>query len=175
VNGNRKPLSLMFMLLALLLVVSSFIHAAPGPAPVTQKGWLIAVFPLEDLVASEETKGLGEQIAATLTDGLARSGEVRVVERRQLQQILEELKLSASGLIDEQTAIRAGKILGANALLLGSFLKFQDSVKINVRVVKTETGEILSTERVAGKFSALFELEEKLAAGILPRLQNHKP
>lgn len=172
---NRKLLSLIHILAALLWASASLVHAAPGTSPAAKNGWLIAVFPLEDLAASEETKGLGELIAATLTDGLARSGKVRVVERSQLKQILEELKLSASGLIDEQTATRAGKLLGANALLLGSFLKFRESVKINVRVVKTETGEILSTERVAGKFSELLDLEEKLASGILPRLHTHNP
>jgi len=165
----------MHILIALLLASASLVHAASKTFPSTGNGWMVAVFPLEDLAASGETKGLGDEIAATLTDGLARSGKVRVVERWRLKQILDELKLSASGLIDDQTAVKAGKILGANALLLGSFVKFQSSVKINIRVVKTETGEILSTEKAAGPFSALFELEEKLAEGILPRLQTNKP
>lgn len=175
-NGPRKTLHLSFALALFFLAIAACAHAAPGTlAPVANGGWLLAVFPLEDLAASESTKGLGEEMAATLMDGLARSGKVRVVERRQLRQILEELKLSASGLIDEQTAIKAGKLLGANALVLGSFLKFGDSVKINIRVVKTETGEILSTEKASGKFSTLFDLEEKLAAGILPRLRPNNP
>jgi curli biogenesis system outer membrane secretion channel CsgG len=158
-----------------LLFVALFALAAPGKPAAAADAWLIAVFPLEDLTASQETRGLGDQMAATLTDVLAQSGTVRVVERRQLQQILEEMKLSASGLIDEQTAIQAGRLLGANGLLLGSFVAFQGSVRINVRVVKTETGEILATERASGRFSALFELEEKLAEGVRRRLQAIKP
>lgn len=174
---NRNPtfLTAMCVLIIFLLASESFIHAAPGNSQVIKKGWIIAVFPLEDLASSAETKGLGEEIAATLTDGIARSEKVRVVERSRLKQILEELKLGASGLLDDRTAIKAGKLLGANALLLGSFLRFRESVKINVRVVKTETGEILSTEKATGKFSALLELEEKLAAGILDQLDYHNP
>lgn len=175
-QANRKPPMSTWLLATLILVAAACAHAAPGtPAPAAKDGWLVAVFALEDLAPSEDTRGLGEEIAATLTDGLARSGKVRVAERKRLQQILDELKLSASGLVDDRTAIRAGRLLGANALVLGSFLKFRDSVKINVRVVKTETGEILSTERVSGKFSNLLDLEEKLAAGILPRLHAHNP
>jgi len=174
-NRNRK-LRISICVLVFFLLASGFmVQAAFGNPPAIKERWIIAVFPLEDLTSSAETKGLGEEIAATLTDGLARSGKVRIVERSRLKQMLEELKLSASGIIDDQTAIRAGKFLGANALLLGSFLKFRESVKINVRMVKTETGEILSTERVTGKFSALLDLEEKLAAGILHWLYYHNP
>ncbi|MGV8081053.1 MAG: CsgG/HfaB family protein [Syntrophales bacterium] len=174
-NGLRKSSCLMFILAAVLLAGSFACHAAEETALHPKGDWLVAVFPLEDLTASEDTRGLGTEIAATLTDGLARSGKVRVVERRRLQQILEELKLGASGHVDNQTAVRAGRLLGANALVLGSFLKFRDSVKINIRVVKTETGEILTTGRAAGKFSRLLDLEEKLTADLLSRLHSLIP
>ena len=171
----RNLLNLVWILMAISLTNITTVQASTGTPSAARNGWLVAVFSLEDLAPSDSTKGLGDEIAATLTDGLARSMKVRVVERKRLKQILEELKLSASGLVDEQTAIKAGKLLGANALLLGSFLKFKDSVKINVRLVNTETGEILSTEKAAGKFSSLFDLEEELSAGILARLHPHKP
>ncbi|MDZ4165793.1 MAG: CsgG/HfaB family protein [Smithellaceae bacterium] len=171
-RGHRCLLNLMFVLTAIFLAAAATLQAAPDTPSLAKNSWLIAVFPLEDLAPSEDTKGLGEEIAATLTGALARSGKVRVVERIRLLPIVEELKLSASGLVDEQTAIKAGRLLGANALVLGSFLKFRDSIRINVRVVKTETGEILSTGKAAGKFSTLFELEEKLAESIAPRLDS---
>jgi curli biogenesis system outer membrane secretion channel CsgG len=163
-------------LLAIALSVPvSASHAAQETSATVKGGWLVAVFPLENLAASEDTKGLGEEIAATLTDGFGRSGKVRVVERARLEKIMEELKLGTSGLTDEQSVIRAGRLLGANALVLGSVLKFGDSLKINVRVVKTETGEILSTGKVAGKFSRLPDLEEKLMTVLLPRLHSQIP
>lgn len=162
-------------LLAVVLAAATPLPAAAATPPAAGEGWLIAAFPLEDLAPAEGTKGLGEEIAATLTDGLARSGKVRVVERKRLQLILEEIKMSAYGLVDERTAVQAGRLLGANALVLGSFLKFGDTVRINIRVVKTETGEVISTERAAGKFAALFDLAEKLAAGIVPRLESRAP
>ena len=171
---SQKKCTILTGLLA-VMVLAAALPALCAEPPPAKDGWLIAAFPLEDLAPAEGTKGLGEEIAATLTDGFARSGKVRVVERKRLQPILEEIKLSAYGLVDERTAIQAGRLLGANALVLGSFLKFGDSVRINVRVVKTETGEIMTTERASGKFSALFDLAEKLAAGILPRLHAPPP
>jgi curli biogenesis system outer membrane secretion channel CsgG len=48
-------------------------------------------------------------------------------------------------------------------------------VKINIRVVKTETGEILSTGKGAGKFARLREIEEKLTADVLLQLSSRIP
>lgn len=128
---------------------------------------LIAVFTLEDLRTSDETKGLGEDIAASITDGLAKVESVKVVERKELKKILDEIGLAMSGAVDETTALRVGKLLGANRLVLGSFMKFGDKMRINVRLIKTETGEILGTARVTGNFSDIFELEEDLVKQIV--------
>jgi curli biogenesis system outer membrane secretion channel CsgG len=174
-NGIRRSSFLACLLAAVLLAGSLACHAAEETVLQPKGGWLVVVFPLEDLSASEETRGLGETIAAALTDGLARSGKIRVVERSRLRKILEEVNSGSSGQPDEHAAVRAGRLLGANALALGSFLKFRDSVKINIRVVKTETGEILSTGKGAGKFARLREIEEKLTADVLLQLSSRIP
>lgn len=174
-NGIRRSSLPACILAAVLLAISFACLAAEETVLQPKGGWLVAVFPLEDLSASEETRGLGEKIAAALADGLARSGKVRVVERLRLQKILEEVNSGSSGRPDEQAAVRAGRLLGANALVLGSFQIFRDSVRIRVRVVKTETAEILSTGKGTGKFARLREIEEKLTADVLLQLSSRIP
>jgi len=129
--------------------------------------FFIAVFPLEDLRPSGETKGLGEALAEGITDGLNGAPGIRVVERHRLKAVMDEIGLGMTGAVDEKTAIRVGKLLGANHLLLGSYMKFKDQVRVNTRVVRTETGEIVGTAKVTGKFDDILELEEKLVGGIL--------
>jgi TolB-like protein len=46
-------------------------------------------------------------------------------------------------------------------------MKFRNQVRVNARIVRTETGEITGTAKVTGKFEDILELEEKVAAGIL--------
>jgi len=72
-----------------------------------------------------------------------------------------------TGAVDERTALRVGKLLGANHLILGSFMKFRNQVRVNARVVRTETGEITGTAKVTGNFEKIFELEERLVGEIL--------
>ncbi|MBF0540709.1 MAG: hypothetical protein HQK91_04580 [Nitrospirae bacterium] len=124
--------------------------------------YITVIFPLEDLRPTEETKGMGIEIADTLTSVLSKKSGYKVVERQMLSKIIEELNLNASGVIDPDSAVKAGKLLGANALIMGSFLKFMDQVKINIRLVETETGAILKTASIKGRFNDILDLEEKL-------------
>lgn len=89
---------------------------------------------------------------------------LKVIERERIQWLLEELDLQQEeGRVDQNTAVRTGKLLGANAVLFGSFMKHRNELRINARLVKVETGEILMTEQVAGKDKDFFELAEKLS------------
>jgi len=106
----------------------------------------IALLEFPDL----EGKGsaLGKYLAEELTSRLFRTGRFRIVERQQLERMLAEQKLSASGLVDEATASRLGRLLGADALLTGTVADLNTSVKVNARLIATETGSIFSVATV---------------------------
>ena len=59
------------------------------------------------------------QIVQGLTSSVFSNYGFRVVERARLHQILSEQQLSLSGLIDESQSVRIGKLLGANAIVVG--------------------------------------------------------
>ncbi len=139
----------------LFIAVDRVRAASPDPSP----SFLVAVFPLEDLRPSGDTEGLGEALAAGIENAL--------VERQRLKALMDEIGLSMTGAVDERTALRVGKLLGANHLILGSFMKFRNQVRVNARVVRTETGEITGTAKVTGNFEKIFELEERLVGEIL--------
>ncbi|MCC6541720.1 MAG: hypothetical protein IT225_05835 [Flavobacteriales bacterium] len=51
---------------------------------------------------------------------------LKVVDRENLDRILEEQRLSLSGVVDEQTAVRVGNLMGAQAVLMGDVVGFQE-------------------------------------------------
>src|ERR1700759_4386289 len=55
---------------------------------------------------------------------LVKSGKFRVVEREQLEALMQEKNLSLSGDIDPKTAVRVGKLLGVNYLLTGAVTEY---------------------------------------------------
>lgn len=85
------------------------------------------------------TKTLQEKITTVLT---ARG--IQVVERDQLERLLQEQKLGYSGLIDINTAQKVGELLGANGLIIGSLNNMGNFVTINTRLVDIKTGKALS-------------------------------
>ena len=91
-------------------------------------------------------KGIPESIITYL----GKRGEVHIVERSRLQSALDEMKLQMSDIVDEQTAVQLGKQVGANAVLVGSFLQIGDMIRINSRLIDIETSEIIAAEQVQG-------------------------
>jgi len=58
---------------------------------------------------------------ALLTQG---TGKVRIMERKQLEAIVGEQKLGASGLMDETTAVQMGKLIGCRYMITGKVTRF---------------------------------------------------
>jgi hypothetical protein len=57
------------------------------------------------------------------------SGDLRIIERENLQSILKELQLGQTGLIDMETAQQVGKMRGIDIFILGDVLHFTSSTK----------------------------------------------
>ncbi len=101
----------------------------------------------------------GSEASSKVTTGLVSNGHYQVIERTQLNRVLQEHSLAMSGLIDETKAVEIGKLLGVEALMLGSasysvsdageWFSYKD--KIKKRVVG-DSGEVTTvTEEITRK------------------------
>lgn len=102
-----------------------------------------------------------------------------LVEREHLDSILAEQKLSATDLVDQQTALSLGKLVAANNILSGSVVTHKNSLEIFARLIDTETSLVLAATDVYGEdtgvlgFKALCEgLSLKLAEAV-PLVEGH--
>lgn len=114
--------------------------------------------------------------ASLMVHQLSGAVDLKVIERERIKWLIDELDLQQEeGRVDQSTAVRTGKLLGANVVMFGSFMKHRNEFRINARLVKVETGEIIMTEQVAGKEKDFFKLAEelslKVASGINVNLQ----
>jgi len=85
-------------------------------------------------------------VSELLTQMLFKTGKLMLIERNRLDAVLREQKLGLTGAIDSETAARVGKIAGARLLVLGSVSQLGSTYQINVRLVDSETAEIVSPE-----------------------------
>lgn len=93
---------------------------------------------------------LGRYIAERLTTRLsAQTQKFRVIERRRLGQVLGELRFSMSDLVDSNKAKQLGKMLGVEAIVVGTVSDLGNVVDIDARIIEIETNNILPGVTVA--------------------------
>jgi TolB-like protein len=114
--------------------------------------------------------GLGKYLAEELTTRLFRTGRFHIVERRLMNTMMEEQKLGATGLIDEKTASKFGRILGADVLMTGTIAELNTGIKLNARLIAVETGVVFAVASVNLPISTEVEklLGRKLNAAASP-------
>lgn len=64
---------------------------------------------------------LSKGIAAMVISDLSKVPGIKVLERQKVQKLVDELKLSESGLVDETEALRSGRMMRAERVVVGSF------------------------------------------------------
>lgn len=91
---------------------------------------------------------LEAQLQYTLASQMDLKELFTLVERQNLQQILDELKLSLTGVIDEDSSVEIGKFLGAQWIIAGDVHPQGDDLHVFLKLMRVETGEILSITKV---------------------------
>ena len=114
---------------------------------------------------------LGKGLAEFLTTDLSKVKQLKIVERSRLQRILEELEFSRTKYVDQSTAPRIGKLLGAHQLITGSILGADTKhLRIDAGLILTGTGEINLTPEVTGTIDQFFALEKALTFRIIEKM-----
>ena len=129
----------------------------------------MAVLPFENNSVTDPdryaplSKGLS---AMLITDLKNSSASLQLIERDKIQALLKEIALGQSGSVDQSTAVRAGKILGAQSIVFGSFMVLGNQVRMDARIIKVETSEVVMAESITGDSGVLMNLAMELAGKI---------
>ena len=140
------------------ILLICFLSLAPGAVWADFKRTKIAVLDFELKGRGFETEDMGAIVAEWFITAFVKEGRFDVIERTLLNKILGEQKLHMSGIIDETTATKIGKLLGVKIIISGSVLKLQDILEINARIIDVETASIIAAENV--KSSAAVRLQD---------------
>ena len=91
-----------------------------------------------------------------ILDQVHNFGSYTVVERSELESAFAEMELSLSGSVDEATAVKIGKIAGAEYILLSSLARSEGRYHISMRIVSVATSQIIKTSaRSAASFARI--------------------
>jgi len=103
----------------------------------------VAVLPF---LARELPAAEGAAVADLLRVRLVQLGHCTVVEREQIESVLKEQAFQGSGLTDAKTAVKVGKLLGAERMVIGSVGTIDTRKFFTVSVVSVDTGVVEKAE-----------------------------
>lgn len=103
-------------------------------------------FPYIDGFESMGSKIVQERLITTLSPNT----KLLVLERAMLDKVLKEKKFEMSGLFDEETTTKLGRLLGVQFVLTGTLIDLNDrETEINARIIDAETGGIIASGKTA--------------------------
>jgi len=148
---------------------------------VTKGQYSIAVVPF---TSTNQRSDMASRIQAQVITGLTQTRDpfLRIVDRENMERILEEQRLGLSGVVDEQTAVQVGNLMGAQAVLMGTLIDYREEPgqlrrgtkdafeSYRVQMTNKETGEkYFETRYRPARYSEFFQ-ENKVFVSMSYRL-----
>jgi len=155
----------------LILVTAMALNMAWAGHP-PQRIWIL---PFEQPHAEASQDYLKEALPALLAVAISRSDEHAVVDRRHLDQVLAEQSLTLEGLTSPDARHRIGKLLGATAIITGSFVQQDQDLLITMRAADLETGIVTAAAEARGPAGRPGQLVNKLYRRLAGDLNRRLP
>lgn len=114
---------------------------------------------LVDFKNASGIPGVEAKMAAYTLDALTSSQDpfIHIVDRENLQNIINEQHLQMTGIIDENTAVEVGELVGAKAILTGTVLSYSE--KRGTLRSKQRDGYISYQDRVLNKTDGKYYMQ----------------
>jgi TolB-like protein/TM2 domain-containing membrane protein YozV len=118
----------------------------------------LAVLPFTDNTG----KNQGQAVAELAVNALQKQGKFKIVDRMEFQKAIAEIELGNSDMIDSTAALKVGKIMAAPYLLTGTIGNLFGMCRINAKIIRTETTELMTAATIAVSPVALDGLTKEL-------------
>ncbi|MEA3438630.1 MAG: CsgG/HfaB family protein [Thermodesulfobacteriota bacterium] len=119
-----------------------------------------------DLESAKHLKIVALILSEALREELFRLGNIVLVNRENMNQVVQEVTLGQTGLIDEKQAVQAGKALAAKQIIVGRLASIGKSSLLQAKRIDTETHGTMAISSIKckqGKEEVLLDRMEELA------------
>ena len=123
-----------------------------------------------DLDSAKHLKIVALILSEALREELFRLGNFILVNRENMNRVLQEIKLGQTGLIDEKQAVQAGKVLAVSQIIVGRLASIGKSSLLQAKRIDTETHStvaISSLKCKKGKEEVLLDRMKELAGKLV--------
>jgi len=132
-----------------------------------QAGPMLAILDFRNITDDRGADWLGSGMAETLTADLKRLKLATVVSRERVQQAAKR----HPGMEGNSQFVELGKELGVRWLVLGSYQRAGERLRILPRVLEVSTGEDVATPKIDGGWEDVFALQDRVVADVMAVLK----
>jgi tetratricopeptide (TPR) repeat protein len=131
----------------------------------------VAVMPFMFRGTNPDLRALGRGFAQLLVTDLAKSRQIRVLERERMQAMLDEMKLGDSSMTTAASAVRSGHLLQAARVVQGALGEMPgDQVRVDAALVDVGTAAVRPPAQATSPLDQLFDLEKQIAFAVFSNL-----
>jgi TolB-like protein len=135
-------------------------------------GTTVAVLNFRNASNDVTLNPLQKGFAFMLMTDLASVPGIQLVERIKLQALVEELKMGASGIVEDASAPRMGRLLRANYLIGGELTRPKsDDLNVGSYLLGVSGNKMLGQPSASGNLNEIFDLEKKILFAIIDQLK----
>ena len=133
----------------------------------------VAVLYFDNTTGDKQLDWLRTGITEMVVTDLSQSQDLEVVGTDRLYEILAELKRADDKTLSPDVIREIAQRTGVDNVIVGSYMKSGDAVRINVRLQEAKTGRIVTSERVEGpNSSSLFAMVDDLSRRIRSKFES---
>ncbi|MBF0202200.1 MAG: hypothetical protein HQK66_12980, partial [Desulfamplus sp.] len=122
------------------------VHYSIQEIDMTESRISLSIMPFKNECISP---ALADSVYNLFVDKVINDARFNVVVRGEaFEAVLRELQLSQTDLVDNDKAVRAGRIVGSEAIMFGKIIETPDSIEIFVHLTDTETSRIIAAHDV---------------------------
>ena len=132
----------------------------------------VAVLYFDNASGDKELDWMRTGITEMVVTDLSQSSDIEVVGTDRLYGILAELRREDDRVLTPEIINAVAQRTGVDRVVVGSYMKSGDAIRINVRLQDAKTGRIEASERVEGpNASALFSMIDDLSRRIRSKFE----
>ena len=131
----------------------------------------IAVFPFRYVGTNEDLRPLERGIAQLVVADLGKVHSLKLLEREQVQALVDEMQLASSGRVDPATGARSGRLLRAQNVVQGSIQEpSATTIQLDANAINSLTSGVSASGSAGGPMEQLLDAQKQVVFQLLDRL-----
>lgn len=132
----------------------------------------VAVFPFRYVGSNPDLAPVGRGLTQLMVSDFAKVSRLRLLEREQVQALVDEMSLSDANQVDPRTGARSGRLLRASRVVQGSVqdVPGRGQVKLDASVVNATNASVVASGSASDQLQQLFTMQKQVVMAIIQQM-----